>query len=257
MEKGGGDGRRRITNIPPDRIAKRSIVSINNDDSLCLARSIAVCIARRLVEESNDDPEVKAQYQNIRKGNRRKQKDKALHYYSLANVPIDRPCSLSDIQNFEKVLNIQVVVFAAHLGNKVIYAGENKPRRIYLYYQQNIEHFDAVVNIRGLLSVSYFCHKCTKGYNDKKNHRCSVTCLVCRSDNCEETAPLVCKQCNMPCRSQQCFERHMKHCKLFWKCPKCKTVLNVKKRKPEQHTCGEWLCVNQYQFGNHQCYLRI
>ena len=257
MEKGGG--RRYITNIQQDRIAKRSIVAINNNDNLCLARSIAVCIARRIAEESNDDPIVKKAYKAIRQGDRRQQKDKALEYHSLAEVPTDRPCTLSDIHKFENALNIQVVVFAAHLGNKVIYAGESKPRRIYLYYQQDIGHFDGVVNICGLLSVSYFCHKCIKGYTDKKNHTCSVTCIVCRSDNCEETNQIECTECNMSCRSQQCYERHLKHCKLFWRCPTCKIVLSVKKRKPEQHTCGEWLCsaCNAYQVGNHQCYLRI
>ena len=55
----GGGRRRYITNLQQDRIAKRSIVAINNNDNVCLARSIAVCIARRLAEESNDDPIVK------------------------------------------------------------------------------------------------------------------------------------------------------------------------------------------------------
>ena len=99
MEKGTGGGRRRITNIQMDRIAKRSIVSINNDDSLCLARSIAVCIARRLVEESNDDPEVKSQYQNIRKGKTETAKiDKALDI--TTHLPIYQPIVRALCQTF-------------------------------------------------------------------------------------------------------------------------------------------------------------
>ena len=63
----------------------------------------------------------------------------------------------------------------------------------------------------------------------------------------------------MTCRSQPCYKRHLKHCKLFWRCRTCKAVLVVSKRKPEQHTCGEWLCsaCNRYQVGTHLCYLRI
>ena len=45
MEKGAGGGRRRMTNVGEDRVDKRSIVAINNDDYLCLARSIAVGMA--------------------------------------------------------------------------------------------------------------------------------------------------------------------------------------------------------------------
>ena len=79
------------------------------------------------------------------------------------------------------------------------------------------------------------------------------------SDDCEEINQIECTECNMSCWSQQCYERHLKHCKLFWRCPTCKAVLSVKKRKPEQHTCVVWLCsaCNVYQMGNHQCYLRI
>ena len=88
MEKGGG--RRYITNIQQDRIAKRSFVAINNKHNLCLARSIAVCIARRITEESNDDTIVKNACKAIQ-GDRRQQKDKALEYHSLAEVPTDRP----------------------------------------------------------------------------------------------------------------------------------------------------------------------
>ena len=43
-----------ITNIASDRISKRSLVSINNDDYLCLARSIAVGMAFNLLEGASE-----------------------------------------------------------------------------------------------------------------------------------------------------------------------------------------------------------
>ena len=165
----------------------------------------------------------------MRKSNRHLQRDTALLYHSLAQIPTDRPCTLLDIPNFERALDIQVVVFAAHLGNKVIYQGDDKQRRIYLYYQQDIEHFDSVTNIQDLLSVNYFCHKCLKGYTSRLNHSCSVTCRVCQSNECNESSPRKCNDCNMICRSSQFVERHLKYCKLFWRCPKCKMVLDLKK----------------------------
>ena len=224
-----GAGRRYMTDTKKDITAKRSIVRINNDDNLCLARSIAVCVARREKEESNDSPAEKKRYNMMRQSAKRLQRDTALQYHNLAQIPTDRPCTLLDIPSFERALDIQVVVFAAHLGNKVIYQGDEKQRRIYLYYQQDIEHFDSVTNIQGLLSANYFCHKCLKGYTSKLHHSCTVTCRVCRSGECEEVSPRTCRNCNMVCRSSQCFERHEEYCQLFWRCPKCKMVLDLKK----------------------------
>ena len=160
IDKGTGSKRRYLIDLNKDISAKRSIVRINNDDNLCLARSIAVCIARREKEESNDAPEKTKRYGLMRKSDRNLQRDTALQYHNLAQIPTDRPCTLLDIPSFERALDIQVVVFASHIGNKVIYQGDDKQRRIYLYYQRDIEHFDSVTNIRGLLSANYFCHRC-------------------------------------------------------------------------------------------------
>ena len=257
MDKGAG--RRYITDTIKDIRAKKSIVQIKNDDNLCLARSIAVCLARCEKEESSNAPEKSKRYALMRNSNRSLQKDTALQYQIQAQIPTDRACTLSDIPSFERALDIQVVVYAAHLGNKVIYQGDDKQRRIYLYYQQDIEHFDSVTNIQGLLNVSYFCHKCLKGYTRKSQHSCTVTCRVCRSNDCEESSPRTCNNCNMTCRSSQCFERHEDYCQLYWRCPKCKMVLDLKKRSKDQHRCGEWECTTckQFQVGDHNCYLRI
>ena len=66
MDKGAG--RRHITDTSKDLSAKRSIVQINNDDNLCLARSIAVCIARREMDDSNKAPAQKKKYHLMRQG---------------------------------------------------------------------------------------------------------------------------------------------------------------------------------------------
>ena len=86
---------------------------------------------------------------------------------------------------------------------------------------------------------------------------------------------VICDHCNMECRSEDCFNQHKKvpvhkkgenkgevsgpsQCKKWWKCRTCYKVLNVEKRKKEEHQCGEYLCTSceQYVMEGHLCYLR-
>ena len=49
LERGGA--RKLMHNIEKDRIGKRSLIGIRNDDNMCLARSLAVAIARLQMDE--------------------------------------------------------------------------------------------------------------------------------------------------------------------------------------------------------------
>ena len=51
IERGGTNGRP-ITNVQDARFSKRAIVAIKNEDSLCLARALAVGIAKNNVENA-------------------------------------------------------------------------------------------------------------------------------------------------------------------------------------------------------------
>ena len=219
IERGGTNGNP-IINVQDARFSKRAIVSINNDDNLCLARALAVGIAKNNVDKANDREKSNAEkiYKNIRKGDQKRQtsvqKRKALEYQALAGVPTDRQSSLLDIPFFEDVLDTDIIVFAAHLNNKVLYPDTEQPKkrtsRVYLYYTRNnhVGHFDCIVNIKGMLGKGYFCHHCFKGFNNYKEHSCEVTCQSCHSTSCKKTNPLTCRKCQTVCRSQECFQRH-------------------------------------------------
>ncbi len=79
----------------------------------------------------------------------------------------------------------------------------------------------------------------------------------------------------MTCRSTECYNRHKEaskykngkdkgkvsgpsECKKWWKCPTCYKVLNIEKRKREEHRCGEYFCSSCKEFvlDDHLCYLR-
>lgn len=116
------------------------MVQIVNDDQLCMARAIGVCLAKRsvvpnetwrtLVEEHSDltSLEILVQfnqisafaYKNIKNKNRQEQKKLSILLCQRAGVPTDRPGSLNDLPAFEEAFHIRIAVVAASLGNKFV-----------------------------------------------------------------------------------------------------------------------------------------
>ena len=139
-------------------------------------------------------------------------------------------------------------------------------------------HFHAITSITGFLNASYFCEFCMKAFNMRSKHQCVQYCGVCKSQDCiAEGQERLCEECNMICRSDACFARHsekktrkgkkkdkngripiLSECDMWWKCPSCTKTLDRTKRKPEQHVCGEWVCMTcrKYQNSEHHCFHR-
>ncbi len=135
-----GSGRRRqitrLTGKDNSLYLKKSIVTIENDDNLCMARAIGVAWAKlhrctqdewktitqqrgtksnlELILQHKKVPE--SYYKKLRTKNRREQKELAIVISRLAGVPLDRPASLNDIAAFEEALDVRVMVVSARLG---------------------------------------------------------------------------------------------------------------------------------------------
>ena len=139
---------------------KKGVVTVTSDDNLCLARSISICLAKL------SDPTT---YERMRNGRNNFQKDEAKSLQQKTGLPLDRPVSFNHIHLFEELIDYQIVVISSLIGNKPVYAGQPRDRRIYLYYSENNGegHFDAIINIEGCLGVVKFCHRCLKGYSSR------------------------------------------------------------------------------------------
>ncbi|CAC5384136.1 unnamed protein product [Mytilus coruscus] len=150
----------------------------------------------------------------------------------IADVSTEKQCSINDIERFEKVVDLLILVISSKLGNKFIRIGENETGRkkafLYLIDDNECGHFAAIV--RNSLS---------------------------------------CRACNRTCRSIACFQRHIEEkttkkglsyteCGKIYECKTCKKVLVREERPPELHQCGEWKCVccRDYQPEAHLCYQR-
>ena len=135
-----------------------------------------------LVLEHRKVPE--SYYMNLRKKARKEQKNLAVALSRLAEVPLDRPASLNDVEAFERALDIRVMVVSARLGNKFITSPSTDQRPcVYLYLVDDCP-FPYDFQCHGIFSAGYFCSSCLEHYNNKERHECEVTCIVCKTTDC-------------------------------------------------------------------------
>ena len=112
--QGSGKSRLKRTtlNIREYLKKKKSIIPINNDDNFCLARALAVAVAR--IEK---DPK----YIQIRDSKRHIQLERALDLHQAANVPLG-PCGMDEVKLFQNYLtNYQIIVVSGDHNDSIIY----------------------------------------------------------------------------------------------------------------------------------------
>lgn len=240
-----------INQVREARITKRSIYAINNSDNLCFPRAIAVGQAY-----------LRGKKDFIKMKRKRLQKAEALRILNVARV--SAPVSIQDIKHFEAKLGINIVVFSARSGNKVLYSKVQKWRKtVYLWLIEldGMNHFDLVLKPNAFLAKKKFCHHCLKGYD--KGHKCKHSCF-CGLKKCTLRQKLLCKECNRVCRSNECFQSHKKlrkkHNKTYPStCSKSYICINCKQdcQRSTTHMCGYWQCSTCKIFvqGKHKCYL--
>ena len=263
----GGRGRKDLFNNEQFIAAKRSIVRIENEqDNLCFDRSLAVSLAKL------DKDTSKQKWKQITDKRYSVQKKMALELRRKVGLPENIPVSIQQIGLYEDALDVQIIVIS--LNKTILHHGRTNTRKIFLYHEN--EHFHSIINISGFYGKNNYCKTCLIAYNHA-NHTCATSCTVCQSKKCEQKDQIKCNECNMICRSQECFERHrhkrmnnprqletceqtdnLSRCEKFWKCEECHVILNRKKREPTNHTCGEYLCstCHQYVMSGHLCYQR-
>ena len=235
LPKGGGKGNRRpITSLHGLKNLiriKTSLVTIDNNDQLCMVRAIGVGWVKLNLcteEEWNDLTQYQksksnleltlehrkvpeSHYKHLRNKKSKEQKDLAVAISRLAGVPLERPASLNDIEVFEEVLNTQVMVVSAGLDKKFITSpSTDEGPCIYIYLVDNC-HFHTISNITSFFLSIYLCSTCLKHYDHKERHECKVTCIVCKTTSCPKTeSPVTCDQCHMMCRLMKCYQEHKK-----------------------------------------------
>ena len=264
MPRGSGRLKRTTLSIRDYLKKKRSVIPINNKDDLCLARALAVSIAR--IEK---DP----RYLQISNSCRAIQRERAYDLHEAANVPLG-PCGLNEVDLFQQhLVNYQIIVVSGDQDNAIIYpphprANPNPEKSIYLYYQAN--HFDVITTLPGFLHTNYFCHACHKAYDHTTDHLCTGMCYSCRGFGCViHDGGIECNECDRLFKNQACYDRHKQEpvngggrtvCEKIRKCPTCKQSMDV--RKINGHQCVDNKKCPTCKIGrnpndlNHKCYMQ-
>ena len=258
--QGSGRSKRTTLNIREYLKEKKSIITINNSDNLCLARALVVAVAK--IEK---DPK----YDQIRNSNANIQLQRALELHRAANVPLG-PCGLDEVKLFQKYLtNYEITILSGDHGDSIIYPpepGDKQP--IYLYLHN--KHFDVITSIPGFLSTSYFCHKCRKTYSNTTDHLCKPMCTSCRSFDCvagSDSEWVECNECMRWFKSRACYVHHKEPlpggrsvCQTIRKCEKWGKATDVRKLKSNGHICGKkcMTCglILKEEDGEHKCYIQ-
>ena len=153
-----GKGRLYLTKDTISR--KNCIITIKNDDTICLARSIVTAMA-------NLHPEkwTKTQLHEGFNKSRKLQEKQAMRLHEEANVEInDYGNDLSDIETFAKHLGIEINrIDDAEQFNSIIYTA-NKGSEDKIYLLKNRNHFDVIKSLTAFYDTPYYCHECKKAY---------------------------------------------------------------------------------------------
>ena len=256
--QGSGRSKRTTLNIREYLKEKKSIITINNNDNLCLARALVVAVAR--IEK---DPK----YGQIRKSNENIQLQRALEFgHRAANVPLG-PCGLDEVKLFQKYLtNYEITILSGDHSDSIIYPpepGDKQP--IYLYLHD--KHFDVITKMPGFLSTCYFCHQCRKTYCKTTDHMCPAMCKSCRCFDCVLEEWIECNECKRMFKSRACYMHHKEPlpggrsvCQTIRKCEKCGKATDVRKLKSNGHICGKkcltWGIILKEKDDEHKCYIQ-
>ena len=252
--QGSGKSKRTTLNIRDHLKEKRSIIRINNTDDFCLARALAVSIAR-----TENDPK----YNQIIRPDRHIQLERALDLHVAANVPLG-PCGIEEVKLFQNYLsNYQIIIVSGDHNNSIIYPpkppGTDEKPTINLY-------FHVITTLPGFLNKSYFCKRCHKCYNNTTDHVCPAMCGSCRGFGCVlEGEGIVCNECDRLFKNQACYDRHKEPVNgggrsVCESVRKCGNAMDVRKIKDGGHICGKkcrtcGLILSQ-EDNDHKCYIQ-
>ena len=254
--QGSGRSKRNIVNIKEYLHKKKSIITIKNQDNLCLARALVVAIAK-----VDNAPNYVNLLQHVRA-----QQVKAIELHAKAKVPMGPSCGLEEVDMFQKHLTeYEINIVSGNHDNAIIYPSQPSTDKtpIYLFLHDN--HYDVITSMTGFLSKSYYCHKCRRAYAKKLDHLCPGMCKSCRAYECYIIDPMHCDQCKRTFKSRACYERHKEPvgtarsvCETIRKCEKCQKSMDV--RNLNHHICGRKCStcgiILEDAEAKHECYIQ-
>ena len=253
--------------------AKRleGVIRIYNEDHMCLARAVSVCVAfnrvKKLGEGTPEYNEARKEYEDIRHGqntNNLHQTRKARELCQNAKVNPNLKTSMKDVQKIANYLQAEIKIVSSQglqisrkfgdcAWKEKIYLLE---RKIFPSKDEEIFHFDAIISMRKLKQTKCYCEQCDVSTSIVEAHVCkdrkNVWCFACYSRDCSDPQPVpyaFCNKCSVPLRSEKCRQDHeqLNKCRNFF-CFRCKRTI-FKKLDPKTKKFES----NESVASKHQC----
>jgi hypothetical protein len=252
-------GSRHVATCPATTaVERRSMITINNKDNMCLPRAIAVLEHGKKLEkaqaEGETDPKTMQtlieNYAKVRRKERPFQTEEARKICKLATISDKKPCGDREIRKIENAKGIFIKIIAADQYLKFVYDGVTMNPRdglepddfntYFLYRSWNPQtkqfHVDAIKTRKGFFKKKFFCNHCNKEYLHRNHHICRDVkhwCFSCwdrKCDDTDETFPtnIFCNICGIRFRSAKCQKIHEQEgvCKKDYFCTDCKQVVS-------------------------------
>ncbi|KAG8192310.1 hypothetical protein JTE90_002131 [Oedothorax gibbosus] len=244
-----GSGRnRKVVNADVDRLTKGSVITIR-EDAVGLCCAMAILLGKAIHEQDLDLPTLKKKTCDVLMR-------KAMKLHADTEVS-EGPCGFEEIGNFERFLDVQVIVISSKELQKVSYKGSERPRKVYLWLHK--EHYDLITSPKGFYGSNFYCEDCNAPFQRLLGHMCDALCYVCRSSKCPKMSPVICKDCDCLCQSEACYAKHKTSgiCDKVYQCRKCCKRIERKECPKEKHRCDEIKCrgCKQYVKGDHLCFI--
>ena len=166
-----GKGRLYLTKDTVSR--KNCIITVKNDDTICLARAIVTAYANLKHERWS-----KTQLKNGFNSSGKLHRTQAIKLQEEANVEInDYGNDLYDVETFAEHIGIEINIIDAEQFNSTS-TQQTKVQRQDLPTENEKSLRRDQISDR-FLGYPYYCHECKKAYTKRDKHRCPSKCLSC------------------------------------------------------------------------------
>ena len=270
---------------------KQSVIFLQNRDSMCFFRGLAILFSRVMGASNNrNSTQLSAWHRRVL---RRIHRDWAGSYKAVSNgrkiqeqlaLRLGDFCGLNSYR--VSVADLPIVADKFRICIRIL-NGRDKFKLLYemgaefpttVYFIAVGDHLHPCWSYKGLLGRSYECLPCNISYNDQHAHTvCPRTCFYCRQKDClsqtvddSEKIWRKCDDCNRKFPTDDCFAKHLEPylksrvetstCEEVLSCGgfNCPTFKRGDYADLSEHSCLHKRCKNCRKMcllSKHQCYL--
>jgi hypothetical protein len=252
------------------------IISIENNDRLCLPRAIVV--GRAFIQYAKEKTisrcifrKITGEYSKSRQGTLARELCEACGFDITQFNSGEKTFGMDEVRIFADFLapSYGISVRNSHTANCIVFespglTGNENVRWINLLNLN--DHFDPITKPSGFFDTHYWCSLCNRGYSAKRNHQCVKYCTACKSldvTNCDfRQRNTHCNVCNRDFFGDACLAKHktiegkkkLSTCDSLHCCDDCCTEFAPQ----ATHKCGFSTCnvCKKYASTDHECFMQ-